>query len=91
MYIVMVRNIAKEGMETEYRDISKRMMEEMKELEGCVDARVLQAEEQASVIIDEIVWEDKEGSRIDDGSIFMKYKSQLKPLFLKNTTETFIV
>ena len=90
MYIVMVRNIAKEGMEAEYMDVSKKMMDDMKKLKGCVDARVLQAEENASIIIDEIVWEDKEASKIDDGSVFLKYKPQLRPLFVKNTTETFL-
>ena len=91
MYIIMIKNIAKEGMETEYKNVSIQMMEDMKSLEGCIDARVLQSEENPNVIVDEIIWKSKDASKIDDGSIFMKYKPQLKPLFVSNTTETYYV
>lgn len=89
MYIIVIKNTAKEGFAQEYREASVRFMNEMKSLPGLIDAQVWQDNNDQNQILNVIFWESKEAAKADDGSLFMKYKPELKPYFVTNTTQTY--
>lgn len=89
MYIVVIKNKVKENCEEAYYEVSKRFAEDMKQVEGCQDAYVLKSLEQKDVIVNVEHWASKEAKEADNGSVFLKYKSELKPLFLSNSAEEY--
>ncbi|MCR4951875.1 MAG: antibiotic biosynthesis monooxygenase [Solobacterium sp.] len=89
MYIIVIKNTAKEGFAQEYREASVRFMNEMKSLPGLIDAQVWQDNNDQNQILNVIFWESEEAAKADDGSLFMKYKPELKPYFVTNTTQTY--
>lgn len=89
MYIIVIKNTAKEGFAQEYREASVRFMNEMKRLPGLIDAQVWQDNNDQNQILNVIFWESEEAAKADDGSLFMKYKPELKPYFVTNTTQTY--
>lgn len=91
MYAVLIRNVAKPGRAAEYLEVSQRFAEAMRELPGLVDFRVLVSDDDPSVVLDLLLWESREAAKADDGSTFLRFKPELKPLFAGNTTETFEV
>ncbi|MBR3359188.1 MAG: antibiotic biosynthesis monooxygenase [Solobacterium sp.] len=89
MYIIVIKNTAKEGFAQEYREASVRFMNEMKRLPGLIDAQVWQDNNDQNQILNVIFWESEEAAKADDGSLFIKYKPELKPYFVTNTTQTY--
>lgn len=90
MYIIVISNTVKEGFAEDYKKASVCFMNEMKTLPGLIDAQVWQDKSDQNQILNVIIWESEEASKADDGSLFMKYKPELKPYFLTNTTKTYI-
>lgn len=91
MYYVLIKNIAKEGKTEEYAEVSKRFGAQMEQLPGCVRFEVIRSEQEPAMIANLICWESREAAQADDGSTFLAFKPELKPLFESNTTETFEV
>ncbi len=89
MYIVVIKNKVKENCEEAYFEVSKRFAEDMKKVEGCSDAYVLKSLDEKDVIVNVEHWVSKSAKDADDGSVFLKYKPELKPLFLSNTAEEY--
>ena len=89
MYIVVIENTAKKDCHEEYRLASCRFMNEMKEVPGVIDAKVWQDRNNPEQILNVIVWESEAMAKSNDGSLFLKYKPELKPYFETNTTRTF--
>lgn len=91
MYCVLIKNVAKEGKSEEYAEASLRFAAEMRKLPGCLSFDVLRSDQDDSVIANLITWESREAAAADDGSVFLAFKPQLKPLLVSNTVETFEV
>ncbi len=89
MYIVVVKNKVKENCVEAYYEVSKRFAEDMKSVKGCKDAYVLKSLNNPDEITNVEHWESKEAKEADDGSVFLKYKPELKPLFLSNSAEEY--
>lgn len=89
MYIVVIKNKVKENCEEAYYEVSKRFAEDMKQVEGCSDAYVLKSLDEKDVIVNVEHWVSKSAKDADDGHVFLKYKPELKPLFLLNTAEEY--
>lgn len=90
MYYILIKNVAKPGMAETYAEVSKRFGQEMERLPGCASFEVLRSDQEPEVVANLICWESREAARADDGSTFLAFKSELKPLFVSNTTETFV-
>ena len=89
MYIVVIENTAKKDCFEEYRQASCRFMNEMKTVPGVIDAKVWQDRSNPEQILNVIIWESEDMAKADDGSLFLKYKPELKPYFVTNVTRTF--
>lgn len=89
MYICVVKNVAKEGCADAYYAASKRFAQDMKSVDGCVDAYVLKSLSNPNEILNVEYWDSKEKKEQDDGSVFLKYKPELRPLFVSNTLEEY--
>ncbi len=89
MYIVVIENTVKQDSIEKYAEVSTRFMNEMKTLPGMMDALVWKDEHNPSQILNVMMWESKDASKADDGSIFLKYKAELRPYFITNTSRTF--
>lgn len=91
MYYVLIKNTVKEDKAEEYAEVSKRFGAQMESLPGCLRFEVIRSEQSPKVIANLICWESREAAQADDGSTFLAFKPELKPLFMGNTTETFEV
>lgn len=91
MYAVVIRNTVRAGKSKEYVEVSRRFAGAMRELPGLVDFRVMVLDDNPDVVIDLLLWESREAAKADDGSAFLRFKPELKPLFEGNSTETFEV
>ncbi len=89
MYIVVIENTAKKDCIEEYKLASQKFMNEMKTLPGMIDAEVWQDNTHSEQILNVMLWDSQEASKIDDGSVFLKHKSELKPYFVTNTMRTY--
>lgn len=89
MFVVIIKNkVRLEGKE-DYLKASKLFAGDMKNVEGCCDALVLDSIDENDVVVNLELWNSKEDFDRYDGSVFMKHKSNLKPNFLGNTTELY--
>ena len=77
---------SKKDCHEEYRLASCRFMNEMKEVPGRHRREGMAGPEQ---ILNVIIWESEAMAKSNDGSLFLKYKPELKPYFETNTTRTF--
>ena len=91
MYYVLIKNVAHEGEAEAYAEVSKRFGAAMEQQPGCLGFEVIQSVQDPQVIANHIRWESREAAAADDGSTFLAFKGELKPLFVSNTTETFEV
>ena len=89
MYVCVVKNITKQGCADAYYEVTKRFAQEMKNVDGCIDAFVLKSLSNPCEIVNVEYWQSKEKKEADDGSVFLKYKPELKPLFISNTSEEY--
>ena len=86
---VLIKNVTRPGMADAYAEVSRRFGREMEELPGCRGFEVLRSDQEPEVVANLICWESSEAVRADDGSTFLRFKPELKPLFVSDTTETF--
>lgn len=91
MYAVIIRNKVRPGMRGRYVEVSQRFAAEMRKLSGLHDFRVLVSDDDKDTVVDLLLWESREAAAADDGSVFLSFKPELKPLFESNVTETFEV
>lgn len=89
MYICVVKNLTKQGYTDAYYQVAKRFAQDMKSVDGCIDAYVLKSLSNSNEILNVEYWNSKEKKEQDDGSVFLKYKPELKPLFVSNTLEEY--
>lgn len=87
MVVVITNKVKLEGKNA-YIEASKKMAKETEEVEGCICSKVLLSDVEDEVINLE-VWESKEKFDQYDKSAFFKYKAELKPNFLGNTTKIY--
>lgn len=88
MIVSIVRNRVKAEGISEYIDIASRFMQDMRLVEGCINAYLLRDEKQKNVIINMVVWQSQEYMEKGEGNVFLKYKAELKKYFLGNESET---
>ncbi|MDO4467529.1 MAG: antibiotic biosynthesis monooxygenase family protein [Bacillota bacterium] len=86
--IVLIKNKVRLEGKKVYIEASKKMAKETEKVDGCISSTVLLSDVEDEVINLE-VWKSKEAFDKYDGSAFLKYKAELKPNFLGNTTEIF--
>lgn len=89
MYYVLIKNVAREGKVDQYAEVSKRFGAAMEQLPGCLSFEVIRSCEDSRVVANLIRWESRKAAEADDGSTFLAFKPELKPLFESNTTEAF--
>ena len=89
MYTIVITNTVRQGCSEQYKEVSKRFMNEMSQLPGCLRAEVWQDRDDECQILNVITWQTEEASKADNGSLFLKYKAELKPYFVTNTTKTY--
>lgn len=91
MYIVIVKNKVKQSKKPEYMRDTRLFAEEMKKVTGCKNTYVLASADYEDVVVNVEVWESKRVYEEYDGHIFLKYKKKLKPNFISNTTESYML
>lgn len=89
MFVVLVKNKVELECLSDYIQVSKKFAQDMNNVEGCTMAKVLTSSTEKDIVTNLEIWESKEAYDKYDGSIFLKYKPELKKGFLGNTTETY--
>lgn len=88
MYIVLIRNKILEDHRNEYIEESKRMTEDMNNLDCCISSYVLE-NKKPDEVLNLTIWESEEAFEKHNLEIFLKHKPGLKPYFVRNTTEVY--
>ncbi|MGM9960126.1 MAG: antibiotic biosynthesis monooxygenase family protein [Allobaculum sp.] len=89
MYICIIKNsVRPEGIE-EYKAVSSQFAHDMKNVPGCIDAYVIQDQNDSTLIANVEVWENREAKEQDTGTVFQKYKPLLKKYFVSNQIECY--
>ncbi|WP_315110719.1 antibiotic biosynthesis monooxygenase family protein [Clostridium intestinale] len=91
MFVVIVKNKVKVEGKEEYIDVSRKFASDMTKVDGCIDAKVLVSNQEEDVVLNYELWESEEVFKKYDGSVFLKYKPELREYFIGNITETFEV
>lgn len=86
MYLVIVKNIVKEDGINDYIETSKKFAEDTSNIKGCLGSEVYKEVNTSNCVVNIERWENKEVFEAYDGSIFLKYKEELKKNFINNTT-----
>lgn len=89
MYICLIKNKVSPDHITEYLEGAKAFAEDMKSVDGCVDAYIMQSDLDKDIVVNVEVWRSKEDKTNDDGSVFLKHKPNLRPYFLGNEFESY--
>lgn len=89
MYILVIKNTIKENGINDYVEVSKKMAEDTKKIEGCIDSIVCIDTVEKNCVVNIEMWTSKEAFEKYDGSAFLKYKVELKKNFMGNTTSIF--
>ncbi|MCD7840321.1 MAG: antibiotic biosynthesis monooxygenase [Erysipelotrichaceae bacterium] len=91
MFVVIIKNKVSLLGKQKYIEESLLFAQDMEEVNGCMHSYVIESNEQEDIIVNLEIWESKEAYEKYDGSVFFKHKAKLKPYFLGNTTETYIM
>lgn len=91
MYIVIVKNKVKQSKKSEYMRHSRLFAEEVKRVAGCKNTYVLASVDYEDIVVNVEIWESKNAYEQYDGHVFLKYKEKLKPDFISNTTEIYML
>ncbi|MCF0106629.1 MAG: antibiotic biosynthesis monooxygenase [Holdemanella sp.] len=91
MYICLIKNKVKKGYEDAYYEVSCAFSNDMKSVDGCLDAYVIRDINNPEIIVNVEKWINQDAKLKDTGEIFLKYKADLKKAgFISNTSEEYI-
>lgn len=76
----IVENTLKEGKELEYISVAKQFTNDLNQLESVESSKVYRNGNKVFIITDWIFYDESR-----EIELFLKYKSEMKPLFISNT------
>ena len=89
MYICLIKNKVSSNHIQEYLEGAKAFAHDMKLVDGCINTYIMQDDLQKDIVVNVEIWKSKKDKDKDDGSVFLKHKSNLRPYFISNEIETY--
>lgn len=91
MFVVIVKNKVNIKGREQYIKTSRKFAQDMKEVKGCVEAKVLISLHDNETVVNYEVWKTQSHYENYDGKVFLKYKKALKEHFISNVSEMYMI